>query len=159
MLMRMPDDLFDAIASDQLSFSDLCSLCETSKQTKALVTAFLDREYGKRYERYCRCMKFAHQKTHTTLMRFASPMTLRSWSYRCAGCGRRTLTIETCPICVMRLLSHKRRRTRHLHDLAGYIVAAWYTIVVILVSRHLHDLTGYIVVACYTIVVILLCIY
>ena len=125
----LPDDLFDTIAL-QLCFSDLCTLCETSKQTRALVTAFLDREYGKRYERYRRCIKFAHQKTHATLMRFASPRTLRSWSYRCAGCGRRMMTVDTCPICLMRLFTDERRRVSDLQNRAvSLIVVVGYVIV------------------------------
>ena len=121
----LPDDLLHTIAV-QLSFSDLCALCAASKRTKALVTAFLEREYGERFERYRRCSKFAHPKTHATLMRFASPMTLRPWSYRCAGCGRKTATVGSCPICAFERFTFERRRTENVLELAVNIIVAAY---------------------------------
>lgn len=119
----LPGDLVHTIAV-QLSFSDLRALCAASKRTKALVTAFLELEYGERFERYRRCSKFAHAKTHATLMRFASPMTLRPWSYRCAGCGRRTATVGSCQVCVLERFTFEPRRTEDVLQRA-IIVAAF----------------------------------
>lgn len=106
-MLRLPDDLLDEIAK-HLSVADLGALSETSTASQAIVLACLDRRYGRLYDEYCRCTKYAPRKTHKTLLRFAAPMTMQPWTYRCAGCGRRLSTLGSCPVCAMRRLSRER---------------------------------------------------
>lgn len=127
MLLRLPLDV-QVLILRTVSVHDLASLLRTSRESAAIIDAYLDAAYGPAFDAFVRCTLHRRLKTRRNLMRYAAPMTLREWSYKCAVCGSAIMTLGACPSCYARMLKSRREMVRRTslraQRLCNIVVAA-----------------------------------